>query len=427
MMRLSQRTLCLFVACCIPVFFSVCVSADLGAVVSCTGDVTAPLKAAIAATAPKGQTVTLQAAGTGSFCTLDGSLTIAAGMKLVGANRPVLKLTRSGQAFVGNGESGGFLISGLTLDGSEAPRTSIIRLHGTPTGKIENLQLINPGDGIALTDGTRGVTIIHLAEAGSHLHGIVIADSNDNVVDDAKLDGQAGFGVIINGTSHDNQISRVSTGYSGLELVGMTVHTHDNTLTDSSASHTGDNCFSITGSHNRLANLSGDHCAGNGITFYGSYNTLEGGSFVDNNQKFAVRKAWSAAVQFSQGFGGVAQHNTVRNVTVDDDQVQRTQQVGVMTFGATYQPWAPHSQVTVGECRYVGLLLYRAIVAGLTGGFAPVGNRTSSDGSVTWQYVNSFDGSTLPDDNLAEKMDIRRVARTPWEEQSLSQHNVYTR
>src|SRR3954451_14107195 len=98
-------------------------------VVRCEGDVTDALQAAVTAGARDGNSVVLQAPAPDATCTLAPGLKIPAGIGLLGADQPVLKLTRSGQAFAGDEQSGGFLISGLTLDGSDTPVTSIIALR----------------------------------------------------------------------------------------------------------------------------------------------------------------------------------------------------------------------------------------------------------------------------------------------------------
>lgn len=416
--------MCLLLACSVP---SAALTQPSLPVVDCRGDVTDALRTAIAVMVTQGQPVTLRAETQGTICTLSGGLLIPAGMKLVGVGQPVIKLMRSGRAFTGDAQSSDFLISSLTLDGTDAPSTSIIELSATPSGRIDTVTLVSPGQGVRLLRGTHDVTITNLSVINSRQHGISIEDSYNNVVDGAQLNGQVGFGIIVSGISHNNRLTKLSTTGSGLELVGMTWRTHHNVLTDSNASHTGDNCYSITGSHNRLANLSGDHCAGNGITFYGSDNTLDGGFFISNSQKYMVRKAWAAGVAFSQGFGGGAQRNIVRNVVVDDDQVLPTQQVGVMTYGGLYKIWAPHVTIRAGEERLVGLHLYRARTAGVTGTTAPTGDTKPVDGMPGWEQINTFEGSALPDGNRVENIDIRRFARAAREEQSPAQHNIGTR
>ncbi|MBK1658752.1 right-handed parallel beta-helix repeat-containing protein, partial [Paracraurococcus ruber] len=348
-------------------------------------------------------------------------------MRLVGAGDPVLVLGASGRAFRGDAGSGGFLLAGLTIDAGDAPAASVIELRGTPSGRIERLRLLRPGDGILLADGTRDVTIADLTVLGSRLHGVTIADSQDNLVDGAELHGQRGFGVILRGDSHGNRLTRLRTVFSGLELVGMTWQTHGNSLSDSTALRTGDNCYSITGSHNRLENLTGRYCAGNGIAFYGSWNVLRGGTFTGNSQRHEVRRAWSAGIAFLQGFGGVAQHNQVAEVVVDDDQPRPTQQLGVMTHAALYRDWAPGERVAAGEYRRAGLRLYRAAAAGITGPTPPAGEGQAADGGVAWAFVNRFEATPLPDFNRAEGIDIRRVARAPREDLTPAQHNQGTR
>jgi hypothetical protein len=392
-------------------------SQDRGAVINCLGDITSNLGSAIAKTAPVGDAITLRGMQAGTNCVLTRSLKILSGMRLIGVNRPVIKLTITGQAFLGDTRSTSFLIRGLTLDASKASRIAIIALRGTPSGRFEDLRLINPGDGIALSEGTHDVAVTNLVETGSGGNGVAFINSYNNVVDGADLEGQAKFGVVIGGDSHGNRLNHLRTTHSGLELVGITAGSRNNTLSNSVAARTGDNCYSITGNYNKIFNIEGDHCAGNGITFYGSYNTLVGGVFTDNNQRFRLRKAWSAAVQFSQGFGGVAQNNFVRRIWIDDDQTPPSQQVGIMTFGFIYRQWVPRVRIAVGEYRRAGLFLYRASKAGVTGLSAPKGQGFVSDGGVTWQYVNVYSNSTGPDNNQTQDIDIHRTARAPREDQ----------
>ncbi len=347
-------------------------------------------------------------------------------MSITGENSPVIKLARSGTAFYGDNRSSNFLISHIAIDGSDATSSSAIRLSGSRDGRIESVRLINPADGIALLEGTSGISIKEFTCVRSRSHGITIKSSFGNKVDGAKLEDQAGFGVILTGQSYDNHLTRLQTTKSKLELVGMTYQTHDNTLTDSSAKGTGDNCYSITGSNNVLRNLTGEGCAGNGIAFYGSSNTLEGGAFKNNNQRFSVRSAWNGGVAFLQGFGGVAQHNKVSGVVVDDDQARRTQQVGVLVQGG-YHEWRPGTVVKAGAYAISGLELYVARSSGVTGSEKPSGSGTHFDGAVHWEHVNSFSGTVQPDYNSALNIDVRRTAREPREDRSQARSNVGTR
>lgn len=256
-------------------------------------DMTDALKAALTTARSSRGRVVLAADGAGASCDLRESIYIAPGMSLAGENSPVIRLTRFGTAFYGDGGSSDFLISQIAIDGSRTRSSSAIRLSGSRDGRIEGVRLINPADGIALLEGTTGVLIKDFKSVGSRFHAITIKSSFGNRVDGAELEDQAGFGVILSGNSYGNHLTRLTTTKSRLELVGITYQAHDNTLTDSSAKGTGDNCYSITGYNNVLRNLTGEACAGNGIAFYGSFNTLEGGAFKNNNQQFFVRSAWN--------------------------------------------------------------------------------------------------------------------------------------
>ena len=390
-------------------------------------DVTDALKAALAAAQTSRGKVVLSADPGGASCDLRESVYISTGMSLTGENSPVLKLGRLGTAFYGDSRSSNFLISQIAIDGSNASSSSAIRLAGSHDGRIEGVRLINPADGIALLEGTTGVLIKDLTSVGSRSHGVTIKSSFGNTVDGAKLEDQAGFGVILTGESHHNHLAHLQTTRSKLELVGMTYQSHDNTLTDSSAKGTGDNCYSITGSNNVLRNLTGEGCAGNGIAFYGSSNTLEGGTFRNNNQQFSMRSAWNGGVAFLQGFGGVAQHNKVSGVTVDDDQPARTQQVGVLVQKGEYHEWRPGVMVNAGTYAISGLELYVARSSGVTGTVKPTGSGTQSDGAVRWEHVNRFDGTIQPDFNSAVNVAVRRSAKEAREDRSQARSNVGTR
>ncbi|HWX50121.1 MAG TPA: right-handed parallel beta-helix repeat-containing protein [Roseomonas sp.] len=387
-------------------------------------DVTAALQRAFDAHA---RPILLRAEQQGSTCSVKRSFLIPPDLILEGQGEPVLRLEQTGNVFRGNKESRKFTISGLTLDATGTPKSAALALRGSTDGRLERLRIIRPGDGIVLAEGSHGVTIRDLEVTDSRQHGVMIQDSYDNVVDGARLDGQVGFGVILVGTSHGNRLYRLSTRQSGLELVGMTARTHDNTLEESSAANTGDNCYSITGRNNRLRNLTGDRCAGNGIAFYGSGNTLDGGRFTNNAQRHNVRPAWSGGVSFSQGFGGVGQRNIVRNVVVDDNQSQPTQQVGIFTTAASYQSWRPGVAVRVGRYVYSGMNLYVARSSGVTGMRPPSGQGRVSDGAVEWEWVNSFDGTVQPDGNVVEGAQIGRAVRASREDHSEARQNVGTR
>ena len=397
--------------------------------VRCTADadVTDALKGALTTAKARRGTVVLAADANGANCDLRESIYVHEGMNLIGEDSPVIKLAKSGTAFYGDDRSSNFLISQIAIDGSSAARSSAIRFSGSRDGRIEGVRLINPADGIALLEGTTGVLVKDFTCVGSRSHGITIKSSFGNRVEGAKLEDQAGFGVILSGHSYDNHLTRLQTTKSRLELVGMTYQTHDNTLTDSSAKGTGDNCYSITGSNNVLRNLNGEGCAGNGIAFYGSSNTLEGGTFKNNNQRFSVRSAWNGGIAFLQGFGGVAQHNKVSGVVVDDDQPARTQQVGVLVQKGGYRDWRPGTAVAAGTYAISGLDLYVARSSGVTGTERPTGSGTHFDGAVQWEHANSFSGTVQPDFNSAINVVVHRSAKEAREDRSQARSNIGTR
>ena len=384
------------------------------------------MTAALTAAAIPGAHIILHADLKGAACILNGSISIAPGMTLTGEGSPTLKLTGAGSAFAGNRTSTGFAIAHLTIDGSGASGSSAIRLDGSHDGSVDAVTLLNPANGLVLVNSAYGIVVKNLTVTGSRAHGITIKDSHGNSVDGARLDGQPGFGIILSGNSHSNRLTRIQTTRSGLELVGMTAGTHENILTDSIAQRTGDNCYSITGSRNTLQNLSGVDCAGNGIAFYGSYNTLHGGVFKNNNQQFYRRDSWNGGVAFIQGFGGVAQHNTVSGVILDDDQERRTQQIGVLVQRAGYPEWRPGMQVKAGAYVAAGLRLYRAREAGTTGGREPAGTAPIFDNGVHWDYARDFDKTTQPDFNHAA-VSVGRSAKTPREDRSAARENIGTR
>ena len=399
------------------------------ATVRCTADadVTDNLKEALSAAKRYGTKVLLSADPAGASCKLRERIYIFPGMNLTGEASPVLRLTSSGTAFFGDGRSSNFLIGQIAIDGSDMRGSSAIRLSGSRNGRIEGVRLINPADGIALLEGTTGVLIKDLVSVGSRFHGITIESGHGNTVDGAELEDQAGFGVILRGDSSGNRLTRLRTTKSKLELVGMTYRTHDNMLTDSSAKGAGDNCYSITGSYNTLRNLAGEACDGNGIAFYGSFNVLEGGEFKNNNQRHFVRDAWNGGVAFLQGFGGVAQHNKVSGVVLDDDQPARTQQLGVLVQKAGYREWRPGANVVAGSYAISGMELYIARSTGVSGTVKPAGLESHFDGAVRWEHASTFRGTTEPDFNSATDVVVRRSAQAAREDRSEARSNIGTR
>ncbi len=382
-------------------------------------DVTAALAAAAGG---PGRHVVLSAEPRDATCMLSRPVAIRPGLNLAGENAPTLKLTASATAFSGDARSSGFRIARLTVDGSGVAGGPAIRLAGSHDGRIEGVRLLRPANGVVLLDGANGIVIKDLTVLGSRAHGVTMKASFGNTVDGATLEGQAGFGVILTDGSHGNHLTRLRTDHGGLELVGMTYQTHGNTLTDSVARHTGDNCYSITGSGNTLRDLTGENCAGNGIAFYGSGNTLDGGLFRNNNQQFQKRNAWHGGVAFLQGFGGVAQHNTVTGVTLDDDQDGRTQQVGVLVQRAGYQAWRPGLRVKAGQYAVSGLDLYVARDAGVTGPAPPRGPGPQFDGAIHWDHANRFQGTVQPDFNSAS-VTVGRAAKAAYEDRSEARDN----
>lgn len=128
-------------------------------VVACEagGDVTASLKSAFETAKKTPRLIVLDAAQDGISCPLGEGLAIPPGLRLEGRGRPTLKMLRTGTAFVGDGQTANFSITGLSIDGSDASKTSAIALRGSSFGLLENISLISPGNGIALTGGAHEI------------------------------------------------------------------------------------------------------------------------------------------------------------------------------------------------------------------------------------------------------------------------------
>src|SRR4029077_3859018 len=142
-----------------------------------------------------------------------------------------------------------------------------------------------------------------------------------------------------------------------------------------------------TGYRNVVQGNIGIGCQGNGITFYGSYNTASGNIMLNNAQGNGGNAAWTSGIVVLQGFGGLGQYNTITGNFLDDDQVSPTQKIGVNLVSAQYSAWVTSTAYVSGQYLYNGLNLYVATNSATSGATAPTcTSSTCSDGAVTWRY-----------------------------------------
>jgi len=394
---------------------------DHGAQCNGTADDTAGLKAALAAAQKTGRPLLI----TGS-CTTRETLNVPDNVQIDGRGTGSIKsIGPSGRLLSLHGVSH-VTVRALRLDGSY-PNASVnyaIQVDQSSQVVLADLELVNPGNGIGVSGGSREVIISRPRVIASHQHGVEISDASDVTVREGLFDGQAGFGIIINGTSSRIRVVDNTTHKSGLELVGATWSTSDLIISGNHAANTGDNCYSLTGHNISFTGNMGIGCAGNGLNIYGHHVTATGNYFRNNSQAWKTNAAWRAGILIGGGWGGTSQHNVVTGNVVDDDQPTPTQQYGIFIPANHPLTWAAGQAVTTGAFKVLGLRIYRAINNGTSGNTPPTHTAgTASDGGVTWQYVDSYDTTAQPDFNIVMNNQLGRAAVAGFADHSTASSN----
>jgi parallel beta-helix repeat protein len=395
--------------------------ADYGAVCDGSTDDATAIQSAVSAGA--GKRVLIPA--TATSCVINSAISVPSNVEISGLGNPTIKAGVSGTIFTATSASG-IYIHDLTLNGNSGVASSnpVINFTTVTNSVVDHVIINNPTQGIMLQVGSNSNKVSRVIETNSGQHGVDVDNSCDNQVLNNQFNGQTGFGIILANGACRNLVQGNSDTTSGIELVGITYASFDNKIIGNEARSTGDNCYSITGYRNIVEGNIGIGCQGNGITLYGSYNTVTGNTLLDNAQGFGGNPAWTSGIVVLQGFGGTGQYNTITGNFADDDQVSPTQRIGINAVSAQYSAWANGISITNGEYRYNGLNLYKATNSATSGASPPTcTSGTCSDGTVTWSYINTFMVTVQPDHNFALNNTVNRYVSTPYADTSSATHN----
>ena len=328
---------------------------------------------------------------------IDGVVTLRPGTRFVATPgaAPTIRQTSSviSRLFNISAATGAALI-GLSIIGGVASGETVL-IDNTAKAEVRSTRIQNMpaggNGGILLTNGAYDNIIEDNEITGAGGNGIGLAGSNvhSNRIRLNRFAGGAGFCIFVAGGAHRNLIEGNFTRLSELELVGVTRGCKYNRIIGNHAEGCGDNGISVTGEHNTV---SGNVCIGNdlnGIFLYGSYNTVVGNVCLNNGQ--ATAGAGGIAIQ--PVFSGCGQFNVIEGNTLADNQAARTQSHGVRVMNRSYADWAAGGAVALNTYVVSGMRVYRATAAGTTGPTPPTHTTgTVSDGGVSWEYTNTFEG-----------------------------------
>jgi len=314
--------------------------------------------------------------------------------------RAVISMAVTGQLFLMNAVSG-VRIKDLKVIGNKAAVTAgpPIDFEGASDCVLDDCDFTDCSREIRLFAGTNNVRVRRVSYTNSGQHGLQIDNSFNNTVSQFNVNGSVGFGIILTGGSHENELSFNKTFSNGIELIGITYECWGNRVIGNHAEGTGDNGISITGFDNLVV---GNICrfnSNNGIHVYGNNNTVVGNNCKNNNQRFLSDGVSTfSGIEVGPAFGGACWDNTITGNICSDDQVVPTQ-----TYGTHVQPnvmaqWATGVVTGVRAVVFNGTNAYIATSAGTTGVTAPVHTTgTVSDGGVNWLFLFGLhtDNTTL--------------------------------
>lgn len=318
-------------------------------------------------------------------------------VEIVGAPGVVFRSEHT--AFIVRGKTG-VAIRSITIDDMANPRTfsPVLLIENSSEIMLERLVILNAPGQIEIRDSEH-VSIDHTVVHDSLRHGISLSNTNFSSIVGCEFEGGVGFGVYLRKRSHDNIIRGNKTAGNGLELVGATHDTFHNQIIENRAEHTGDNCFSVSGSDNVVSRNIARGCDGNGIGIYGDRNVVADNVIRNNAQKPKRQSGWKAGIAIVPAFGGSGQFNKVTRNLIEDDQSDPTQHIGIWLAPTYYAEWAPNRFSKAGSYAVWGSHLYIAEQGGTSGGILPACNiNMCHDGSITWKLVRPLDGGSAKAD-----------------------------
>jgi parallel beta-helix repeat protein len=220
--------------------------------------------------------------GTGRCISVEKPLVFGAGASLVGKADACLETTLGVPIVVVPPGADFAAIADIKFDQHNSART--LAIVKSRRFRASHIQVIRSG--VMIFSGADSAVV----EGQSSFHNgvgeaaILLSGSYNCKIIDNVFHQNVGFGIDVGDFSHDNFIARNQTRENRIELVGVRWSSHHNIIHDNVASHTGDNCFSITGNENSfLRNVAFD-CRLNGIGVYGSGNTIENNIATSNGQ-----------------------------------------------------------------------------------------------------------------------------------------------
>lgn len=319
-------------------------------------------------------------------------------------------------------------IQNMTLDGtSAAAGTNFIRLSATVDSVLSDLYIKNPP--AAATNGAINITAAALRNTVSRVHiigaagnaAIMINGASQNSIDHCIIEpGTNIFGVRILGVSSANSIigcraigAGIFGGTPGVagqdgEAYAISINSTYNRIVGNFGTLRGDNCISIVGDHNLIDSNTCYKNSSSGTFLWGSYNTVTGNIYLDNNQVNDTNH-WPC-VGGNGNFGGTSQYNTVTGNTCDDDQVTPTQ-YGIVLSTGPYTAWVTGTPYTVNQFVFNGLNVYQAGSTATSGATPPTcSSGTCSDGTITWTFQFTYQSYVGTDFNTIVGNTVARFA-----------------
>lgn len=360
---------------------------DFGAVLDGVTDDTAAINLALAAGYPR---VILDQSSAGAY--INGSLTIPAGVELVGIGRPAELVCGPSALVLLEGDEAGF--RNVHLTGAHSSSTYTVQISASAARCVVDVSIDNGNSGVLCNGPDATITLVarEFRGTGVRLNG---TDCTQAVV---KFLGRnlGGFGVYVTLGARAKSIhaakysdpayftawqlanrSETADDQCGLETVGVTYDSPEQTIEYCYAHGSGDAGCSLTSSRNHLGMMTAVDCALNGLSLIGSDNVV--------GTLNALR--CQNGLGCTPNAGGLSRNNSVGVVNAHDNT-----EYGVAFNNSNYREWVSAGTYgsAVSYCVY-GLNIYKAGTSTDTfGTVAPVHTSgTVSDGVNDWTYIDS--------------------------------------
>ena len=150
----------------------------------------------------------------------------------------------------------------------------------------------------------------------------------------------------------------------------------------------GDNCISVTGSHNVIKGGTLDGCKRNGIALFGENNTVSDVAILNPGQGLSNPGGQKyACIYFNSNYNGVSKYNVVNDNRCLDNQKRHTMYYGIW-FDSGYPDWTTHNLYRLGDYVENQSNLYKATIGGLSGNSPPnCREGECDDGAISWTWT----------------------------------------